>query len=682
MADLSIRQRIVLLTGVLSLGMIVFAAHTVWGTMRDSAKFSQLQHMIGLAPTVSAVVHELQKERGMSAGFIASDGRQFREPLGVQRRLTDQAVATLRESVAGFDVAGDDAGTRKTIDRALTILETIATERAKVNNLNTTVSTMAAYYTGLINDLLAAEERMAIFSTDAEVTRAIKSYLYILQGKEKAGLERAMGATGYSSGAFRPEVYRRFIELIAMQKVYLQLFMVFATPQEVGFFEETLSGPVIERFERMRAVAINSIERATLEGISGPDWFAQSTRRIDLMKEVEDFVAQHLRDTVGAVSQQAHGRFLLALFVGLGGLVVGIATAVFIARSITRPISKMEKAMRDIAGGDLKVRVPAIEQDNEIGEMARAVQIFKDNSARVAELSREQETAREEAATTRREIIERMASDFETSIGSMVEDVSSISLNLQSAASQMFSSAKQNHQIAERVMDSGGRANSNVETVAGTARELTNSVREISDQVTEANAIARQAVSVSEETQAEVKRLSDAGQRIGDVVDLITSIASQTNLLALNATIEAARAGEAGKGFAVVANEVKTLANQTASATEDISNQIGSMQEATSRAVAAINAIRKTVTDIDRIATTIVTAMEHQGAATSKISHSSQEAVSGTKRVFDDIDTFRDSASHTGQVAEQVLTASEKLSDQTSSLRSQMQTFLTAVRAG
>jgi methyl-accepting chemotaxis protein len=222
----------------------------------------------------------------------------------------------------------------------------------------------------------------------------------------------------------------------------------------------------------------------------------------------------------------------------------------------------------------------------------------------------------------------------------------------------------------------------NVQSVAAATEELTASIAEISQQVSNSAGIARQAVDEAKRTDQTVSALSDASQRIGEVVKLISDIASQTNLLALNATIEAARAGEMGKGFAVVASEVKNLANQTAKATEDISTQIVGMQNATGEAVSAIQAIAETIGKIDQIAATIAAAVEEQGAATQEISRSIQQAAGGAREVSDNVSVVAKSVDETGRMAKDVLGAASELSQQAEIMRREVGNFLERVRAG
>jgi methyl-accepting chemotaxis protein len=348
---------------------------------------------------------------------------------------------------------------------------------------------------------------------------------------------------------------------------------------------------------------------------------------------------------------------------------------------ISVPIRKMADAMRLLAGGNTDAKIPALGEKNEIGEMAAAVQVFRDNMIRTRELEAETAKAREDAETERKQTMYALADQFETAVGGIVEAVSAAATEMQATAAQLASGAQEASAQATSVSAAAEQAGANVTSVAGSAEELGASVSEISRQVEHSSVKAREAVGEADATAAIVQELSEAAGRITGIVDMITGIASQTNLLALNATIESARAGEAGKGFAVVASEVKQLAGQTSRATADINAQIVAIQDTTRRAVEAIDSITGTIRDINDSSSTIAAAVEQQGAATSEIVQSVAQASVGASEVTANITGVARMAEETGQGAAQVLSASGELSKQAEYLRSQINAFLSEVRA-
>ena len=288
--------------------------------------------------------------------------------------------------------------------------------------------------------------------------------------------------------------------------------------------------------------------------------------------------------------------------------------------------------MDELAKGNLAVDVPFVDRTNEIGRIARSLQVFKDHLVETTRLRSQQEEMKTRSAEDRRAVMVRIADDFERSIGGVIRGTTTAADELQDSASSMSTIAVGTTDQSAKVAAAAEQTASNVQTVAASAEELSTSIQEIARQVTQSSSIAQSAVGQASRTEAMVGRLVEASQKIGEVMALIQTIAGQTNLLALNATIEAARAGEAGKGFAVVATEVKALSSQTAKATEDITSQIQAIRDATGSTVDAIREIGTTIGQMNEITGSIATAVEQQGAATNEIARSVQQAAQGAAR--------------------------------------------------
>ncbi|NOJ45063.1 methyl-accepting chemotaxis protein [Bradyrhizobium archetypum] len=358
-----------------------------------------------------------------------------------------------------------------------------------------------------------------------------------------------------------------------------------------------------------------------------------------------------------------------------------LAVSIVVARSITGPLQRMTVAMNDLASGNLNVEVPGIGRGDEVGEMAKAVEIFKSNAVARQSLETEQRAAETRAVASRKADMDKMADDFEAAVGRIVETVSSASSQLEVSAGTLTATAERAQELTSTVAAASEEASTNVQSVASATEEMASSVTEISRQVQESARMATDAVDQARTTNDRVSELSKAATRIGDVVELINTIAGQTNLLALNATIEAARAGEAGRGFAVVASEVKALAEQTAKATGEIGQQITGIQAATQESVNAIQAISGTIERLSEISSAIAAAVEEQGAATQEISRNVQQAAMGTQRVSSNITDVQRGASETGSASSQVLAAAQSLSGDSHRLKLEVGRFLDSVRA-
>jgi methyl-accepting chemotaxis protein len=381
-----------------------------------------------------------------------------------------------------------------------------------------------------------------------------------------------------------------------------------------------------------------------------------------------------------AAAAERHATSLLILLAALGlAASLGVLASI-ITRKVTRPLAAIAGTMDRLANNDLEIEVLGTARRDEIGVLARALEVFKRNALDARRLAAEQDTehAAKEQRMARRETL---VTDFQAEVGRLVSGLTSASGQMETTAKSMAQTASQTDQQAAAVAAAAGQASAGLQTVASAADQLTSSIEEISRQVQQSSRITGKAATDARHTESIVKTLAEGAQKIGDVVGLITNIANQTNLLALNATIEAARAGDAGKGFAVVASEVKSLAQQTGKATQDIGTQIGQIQSATSAAVAAIDAITRTIEEVSTIAASIASAVEEQGAATAEIARNVQQTAARTQDVTATIVGVSTAAHKAGEGADEVLQAAGNLSTQAGHINREVEQFVASVRA-
>ena len=403
-----------------------------------------------------------------------------------------------------------------------------------------------------------------------------------------------------------------------------------------------------------------------------------------VMIEAQEKVIEFNRQGSMMAMDHADATFTNAkLVVGIAvaiALAIGLASYWMVIKTICSPIHLLSMIMGRLADNDLTADVPGCVRRDEIGGMARAVEVFKRNGIErkamqereMAEIAQREERARRRDAAT---------ASFNNDVAGIMQTVSAAATELDATSTSLSSTAEQAARQAAVVAAGAEEANANVETVAAATEELSASISEISQQMVEARTVAGHANDESRRANERIQGLVESAQKIGEVVRLIQDIASQTNLLALNATIEAARAGEAGKGFAVVAGEVKQLASQTARATDEISGQVAGIQETTRQAIEAIQGIGRRISDVNTIAAGIAAAVEEQGAATHEIARNVQQAAEGAHLVTSNISGVKDAASVTGQAAEELLHTAGDLARRSAELSGEVETFLRGVRS-
>ncbi|NOZ41945.1 MAG: HAMP domain-containing protein [Alphaproteobacteria bacterium] len=668
-----------------------------------------LQTLANFTPKISDLIHELQKERGTSAGYIGTKAsRSFTTRIDAQYQLSDRMLKAFTTKISSLNIAAISPGLAKTTATARGALNQLTAKRAGVKALDLNIGQMVKYYTGTINKLLNMIKDIQNFSHSPVMVRDVMAYIDLLEAKERAGQERAMGADGFGAGNFSLPTYNKFVATIAQQNTYMKSFRANADKSMKAYAATLLSSPEVERVNELQAYVLKNYPNVSGSGVSGAEWFDAITRKINLYHKIENKFIEVIKAKEDKLTANARSAFweLLILTISLG-IVVGYVSFK-IAGSITIPLRRIQRSMAEISNGNLEAEVTHTDLGSEIGEMARNVQGFQQGALHQQELELEAREARKlqrqhdrEAEEKDRELqqeklerdreqtvrhqqrsqkIDALIKDFDSKVSSALQAMSATSSQLLSSAGSMAGIAEQTGASSTTAAAAAEESTTNINTVASASEEMSASVSEISRQLGQSTEITRRAVKQAGDTMTTMSSLTETTALIVDVVKLINDIAEQTNLLALNATIEAARAGEAGKGFAVVASEVKTLATQTSRATEEISGHVSAVQASSRDAVTAVEDIRNIIAETNDIATSISAAVEQQNAATAEIARNVQEAAKGSQEVTTVIVDVSTGASETKRIAENVNGAANEVSSNARTISTVVDDFLANIR--
>lgn len=678
--NISLGNKLLFVVLVPLLGFAVMAGDKVMKLNEVANNQEDMVTVMHVSVAASNLVHELQKERGASAGFIGSKGTKFADVVPKQREVTDKKRQELEVALSGLDVNHFGEGYQQVIDSAFSDLKKMDGIRKNITNLNLPLGDTVSYYTNMNAKFLGVSNQAAVLAKDPEMVRMASSYQYFLQSKERAGLERAVGTAGFSGG-WNAQSLDKFSGLIKLQDAYLNIFLSLASPDNTKFYKEKTSGDVVSKVQSMRDIVLQSADPAALTGAVDPAvWFDTMTKKIGLLKEIED----HLAQSVIVVAQASEDEAVFqrnAYAVGLFSVISLICMIGFmISHDIVKSIMAVEKIMASLASGELSVQIPGILRKDEIGGMSRSIESFKKSLLEKERIEQESIEMKKVAEAEKVAMMEGLANQFDGDVGGLIGGMSSAVTLVQFTAQSMQDVAEETAKFSRTVTESSDDASKYVSSVAAAMETLTSSSVEITAQIDKTKERSQDASLNAEEANRAVDSLSQIVANIGEVVGAIRGIADQTNLLALNATIEAARAGEAGKGFAVVADEVKKLATETAVKTQEVENRISQIQSATGSTVNAVGRIIGNISEIDAAISAVASAAERQNSSNHEISRSVGEAHQSVSQVDQFMQEVEKSVNETGFSAQTVLVAADELVSLSDNIKIAVDKFLTDIR--
>ncbi|HHD64822.1 MAG TPA: methyl-accepting chemotaxis protein [Desulfobulbaceae bacterium] len=622
--NLSLKFKILLIIILPLSGYFFVSGSTLTGSYKQLQSYNAIHELSLLSDHISGLVHELQKERGASAGFLSSKGQKFSGKLSSQRSQTDAKKSILIKYLKTFDLKKFDATLGSKISRAMTQIARLEDERRAISSQQRTTKEAVVYYSITNGALLDIIGYMTHLPEDAGLAARIGAYYNFLQSKERAGKERAVLSGVFGRGSFTPYMYSLFIQLVTEQNTYLSVFKALATQQEEQFFKSTVNGSAVDQVEQMRRIALEvNLDSDKKFGVDPITWFDTITRKINLLKKVEDYLSAEIQDHAQVLAAAQKTKILISLI--LFALVTSLCLFLlfFITSLILQGIRRATDVALELAEGegDLTKRMKLGTKD-EIGMLGQAIDRMLDNlSAMVKQ-------------------IQEITGSLDSSNGELTAvsgTMNEATENVAGRASMVAAAAEEMSANMDTVTVAVEDASHNVASVASSTEEIASISEEIAKNTEKARDITTKAVSQAANSSERVNELGRAADEIGKVTETITEISEQTNLLALNATIEAARAGEAGKGFAVVANEIKELAKQTAEATLEIKTRIEGIQKSTKGTVSEIEEISKVINKINEIVTGISTSVETQTSTTTAIAGNINQASQGIMEVTENV---------------------------------------------
>ena len=681
---MKIKTAIITVVAIPLLLAIGVSAQLIYEEVKIVNKLESLSKHTQLSVIMSNLVHEQQKERGATAVFLGSNGQNFKAELALQREDTNKRRKIFLDYMQKFDNAAYGTDFTNDIDIFLKDLSKLDDVRSQVDDLSITLPKAVGYYTSLNNQILGIISDLAHLSINAEVTNYFNAYANFIKSKERAGIERAVGAVAFGKGYFSSKNLDKFKELITIQDIYIDAFLAVAAPEQKDFYSKTMSEKAVDEVNRMRKIAIDSSFAYAMGpqqklGVDARYWFEQATAKINLLKKIEDRLASDLinkKEEVISASKVKKAKYIAITVISI---VITIIISSMITRSINQSFSQMVSSMNNLAKGNIEIELPP-ETNNEMGEMAKALRIFKENKINADRLAEEQKQEQYNQIE-RGKKIEIITKDFENSVSDLVNGLAAASTELDATAQSMSGIAKETTEQTKTMSSASASTSDNIQTVAKASEGLSESIRELSQQVQNTSQAANSAASDVGRAAEQIEGLLSASEKIGTVVSLIQDIAEQTNLLALNATIESARAGEAGKGFAVVASEVKSLAQETSKATEQIAEEVNAVQNEVRSAVDAIKNIDVKIRDVNTASSAIAAAIEEQNATTEEIMRNTQTSAISMQELNGNVASVDDAAQTTGNAADDVLSASSELGRQTDILKQKVAEFLENVKS-
>jgi methyl-accepting chemotaxis protein len=604
---LTIKNKLLIILSLFIIIILFFATNVFLKKLAFHNKTKQIGQLVSYSTRIGAVVHELQKERGRSGGYLGSKGQKFTSELESQKKDTDARKKDYDDFLKSFD-DNTKKSVWESIQKSQDYLEMLQSKRQDITAQTITSAQAIEYYTSTITSLIDICKEIIKQDSTGLFFKNLIAYINFLEYKENAGIERAVLTNTFSADKFSFIIFQKFINVVSSQKNYLKEFLVMADEQQKLFYRETMRGKDIEEVDRIEKIALTN-ENMSSFGIDPAYWFSVITNKIDLLKKVEDKIADDIKLSISKIQKNTLRQLVIYLIIASFLIIFLFTLTIIIIRDITKilgcdPLELIDIA-KEIENGDLTIHQQKSQHilSNSTGVLASFFNMSKELNKLITSVIKSTKSVMAEAQ----------------------------SMSQRSSKLQILS--EQTSLLANTIQNKSGIVQESVSNVSAAMKQMVATIQEISQNTLSAKTAADTVKEEAHQADRVISALALSAGKVSEISKIIGDIASQTNLLALNATIEAARAGESGKGFAVVANEVKELAKLTAASVTEIENMIKDIQtgtESTKKVVQNINASLSHVTDLTN---TIAAAVEEQTAAANEIARLMQTTNSEVNEV-------------------------------------------------
>jgi len=655
----SVGARLGLAVAIPLVAVAVLAMILVLDGWRTASRMDRLHALSQFTRQIGDLVHELQKERGMSVLFLTSDDAQFAAELPSQRQATTERLGDVRDAAGELPLDAYPAALKRAIEAGLAAIRDLETTRTGVSAKRLSADETSAYYIALVDTLLTVPGTAAKSSEEPRITSNLLAFHNYLYATERAALERHTGARGFTNGEFSPALQRAYLTVFAEQQMFLQAFEANATAEQIKFARRTMSGPVVETLESMRKVVIETAAGAALGSIDERAWFAACTARINLMKQVADRLAADLGDTAAALAENAQTHMLRVAAATLVVLVLSAAIAAWLARDITRPIARVVAALEAMAAGDLLVRLQLNRRDE-----FNAIEVG----------------------------FNKMTDELKALVGQAQRSA----VQMTTSVTEISATSKQQASTASETASTTIEISAASREITATAKDLVRTMSEISSTAEQTSVLAASGqlgLSRMEESMRQVTGAADVvnsklavlNEKAGNITKMITTIvkvSDQTNLLSLNAAIEAEKAGEYGRGFGVVASEVRRLADQTAVASDDIDQMVRDIHSAVSAGVMSMDKfseeVRRGISEIGQIGGQLSQIIQQVQALAPRIvavSEGMQTQATGAEQINEALVQIGEASGQTAEAIHQAGLAIDELNQMAGDIRASVTHF-------